>query len=61
MIYRYADRLPKPGETLIGNKYEQGFGGKGANQCVTAARLGASTSLIASVKNVSLTITCKSI
>ncbi|XP_014226504.1 ribokinase-like [Trichogramma pretiosum] len=39
----YSSRLPKPGETLEGSKFEQGFGGKGANQCVTAARLGAST------------------
>ncbi|XP_058790010.1 ribokinase-like [Phymastichus coffea] len=45
----YSSRLPKPGETIIGNKYEQGFGGKGANQCVTAARLGASTIFIASL------------
>lgn len=42
--------MPKIGETLIGNKYEQGFGGKGANQCVTAARLGASTVFVTSVR-----------
>ncbi|XP_011504248.1 PREDICTED: ribokinase-like [Ceratosolen solmsi marchali] len=45
----YSSRLPKPGETLLGSKYEQGFGGKGANQCVTAARLGASTIFITSL------------
>lgn len=43
--------MPKPGETLIGNKFEQGFGGKGANQCVSAARLGAKTVFITSVRS----------
>lgn len=42
--------MPKIGETLFGHKYEQGFGGKGANQCVTAARLGASTVFVTSVR-----------
>ena len=42
-----APRIPKPGETLIGNSYQIGFGGKGANQAVTASRLGAEVSLIA--------------
>ncbi|XP_067011981.2 ribokinase [Anabrus simplex] len=43
----YAPQLPCPGETLIGHKFVQGNGGKGANQCVSATRLGASTALIA--------------
>lgn len=43
----YANRLPKAGETLHGHKFMTGFGGKGANQCVAAARLGASTAMIA--------------
>ncbi len=34
-------RLPQPGETLVGSSFSQGFGGKGANQAVMAARLGA--------------------
>ncbi|XP_025068130.1 ribokinase isoform X4 [Alligator sinensis] len=42
-------RLPKPGETVIGHKFFIGFGGKGANQCVQAARLGAKTSMICKV------------
>lgn len=50
-IYRYANRLPKAGETLHGHKFMTGFGGKGANQCVAAARLGASTAMIAKVRN----------
>lgn len=28
----YCPRLPGPGETLMGTKYETGLGGKGANQ-----------------------------
>ncbi|XP_031843805.1 ribokinase [Nomia melanderi] len=43
----FSPRLPKPGETLIGSKYEIKYGGKGANQCVTAAKLGASTAIVA--------------
>ncbi|XP_060042767.1 ribokinase isoform X2 [Erinaceus europaeus] len=41
-----AHRLPKTGETIHGHKFFIGFGGKGANQCVQAARLGAKTSLV---------------
>lgn len=45
----YADRLPKIGETVSG--YENGFfsGGKGANQAVQAAKLGAEVYLIGKV------------
>ncbi|XP_058789808.1 ribokinase-like [Phymastichus coffea] len=50
----YSSRLPKPGETLVGDRFERSFGGKGANQCVTAARLGASTALIGSLGSDSL-------
>jgi len=41
--------LPKLGETIVGTKFEKKYGGKGANQCITAAKLGGSTALIASV------------
>lgn len=34
----YAKRLPEAGETLIGETFQMGFGGKGANQAVMAAR-----------------------
>jgi ribokinase len=44
-------RLPKAGETLSGQSFQQGFGGKGANQAVMAARLGARVSLVAKVGN----------
>ncbi len=42
-------RLPAPGETLIGSKFQMGFGGKGANQAVMAARLGAQVSVVTRV------------
>jgi ribokinase len=42
-------RLPRPGETLAGRHFHLGFGGKGANQAVMAARLGAQVSMIAKV------------
>ncbi|XP_046382464.1 ribokinase-like [Ischnura elegans] len=45
----YAPRLPKPGETLHGYKFVQGFGGKGANQCIAASRLCTRATLIARV------------
>ncbi|XP_029349295.1 ribokinase isoform X3 [Echeneis naucrates] len=44
-----AVRLPKPGETIHGHKFFIGFGGKGANQCVQAARLGAKTMMVGKV------------
>uniref|UniRef100_A0A3Q3VXD0 Ribokinase n=1 Tax=Mola mola TaxID=94237 RepID=A0A3Q3VXD0_MOLML len=42
-------RLPKTGETIHGDKFLIGFGGKGANQCIQAARLGAKTTMICKV------------
>jgi ribokinase len=38
-----VDRLPAPGETVIGGRFSQHHGGKGGNQAVAAARLGART------------------
>jgi ribokinase len=37
----YADVLPEPGQTLAGQLFTTGFGGKGANQAVMAALCGA--------------------
>jgi ribokinase len=48
-ITAYSDRLPKPGETLHGERYLIGLGGKGANQAAAAARLGAATDFIGRV------------
>jgi ribokinase len=42
-------RLPKPGETLRGNAFHIGYGGKGANQAVMSARLGAQVTLVGRV------------
>ncbi|WP_104013073.1 ribokinase [Burkholderia anthinoferrum] len=44
-----APRLPVPGETLLGTTFETVHGGKGANQAVAAARLGASVAMIGCV------------
>jgi ribokinase len=44
-----TSRLPKPGETLAGETFHLGFGGKGANQAVMAARLGARVTMVSKV------------
>ena len=43
----YVDRIPEGGETIHGDLFTTGFGGKGANQAVAAKRAGATVSLIA--------------
>ena len=45
-LISYVPRLPKLGETLHGSKFHMGFGGKGANQAVMAAKLGAQVSMV---------------
>ncbi|MFT7724404.1 MAG: ribokinase [Roseateles sp.] len=45
----HAPRLPLPGETLRGQRFGSCLGGKGANQAVAAARLGARVALAARV------------
>ena len=44
-----ADQLPKPGETLLGHRFQTFSGGKGANQAVAAARAGGKVAMIARV------------
>jgi len=46
-----TERIPRPGETIIGGIFSEGGGGKGANQAVAAARAGADVSFIARVGN----------
>jgi len=41
-----APRFPGPGETLLGSRFLTAHGGKGANQAVAAARLGAKVAMI---------------
>jgi len=45
----HCDHLPGPGETVLAEAMSSGFGGKGANQAVAAARLGARVTLVAAV------------
>lgn len=42
----YADTLPEAGQTLLGQLFTTGFGGKGANQAVIAAHCGADVHFI---------------
>lgn len=46
-----APRLPHPGETLAGRTFMQAAGGKGGNQAVAAARLGARVAMLGCVGN----------
>src|SRR5271156_4636743 len=41
-----AERIPGPGETVLGGDYETNPGGKGANQALAARRAGAKVSLV---------------
>jgi ribokinase len=45
------ENIPRPGETLLGNKFSTAAGGKGANQAVGAARAGGNVNFIASIGN----------
>ena len=48
-LIAYADRLPEDGETVVGNEFRWGFGGKGANQAVMAARFDADVAMVNAV------------
>lgn len=45
-LISYLERMPERGETIFGRSFAQGFGGKGANQAVMAAILGARVAMV---------------
>jgi ribokinase len=48
-LISYVPRLPRLGETLHGSRFQMGYGGKGANQAVMAAKLGGRVALVTKV------------
>ena len=50
-LISYLERMPRPGETVHGDRFVTGAGGKGSNQAVAAARLGAEVAFIGRVGN----------
>ncbi len=48
-LVSYLQRMPRPGETVHGDTFMTGAGGKGSNQAVAAARLGAEVTFIGRV------------
>jgi len=48
-LISYLKRMPRPGETVHGDTFVTGAGGKGSNQAVAAARLGAEVTFIGRV------------
>lgn len=46
-----APRLPRPGETILGTRWTTAHGGKGSNQAVAAARMGARVAMVGRVGN----------
>ena len=45
----FCNRFPKPGETIFGQNFDLGFGGKGANQAVASRLCGADVFMVARV------------
>ena len=45
----FTEQFPKPGETIFGQKFDMGFGGKGANQAVAARLCGSEVFMVARV------------
>ncbi len=48
-LITYVNRMPEAGETIEAPRFEMGFGGKGANQAVAAARLGSRVMMVTRV------------
>ncbi|MGB8322888.1 MAG: ribokinase [Candidatus Acidiferrum sp.] len=47
----FSDTFPRPGETIFGQRFDLGFGGKGANQAVAARLCGADVLMVAKLGN----------
>jgi ribokinase len=45
-LIAYTQRVPVAGETVVGQRFSMGFGGKGANQAIMARLLGAEVSMV---------------
>ena len=48
-LISYVERMPEPGETLTMKEFSIAYGGKGANQAVAAARMGADVLMLTAV------------
>ncbi len=47
----YTQRHPRPGETILGDRFQTFPGGKGANQAIAAARLGGCVKMVGRIGN----------
>ncbi len=47
----YTNKIPKPGETIKGEKFEINCGGKGANQAIAVSKLGGKVKMLGCVGN----------
>ena len=45
-LVTFSPRFPEPGETVVGTRFLTYAGGKGANQAVAAARMGARSFMV---------------
>jgi len=50
-LITFSDTFPRPGETIFGQNFDLGFGGKGANQAIAARLCGAEVVMVARVGN----------
>jgi len=48
-LITFSDAFPRPGETIFGQNFDLGFGGKGANQAIAARLCGAEVVMVGRV------------
>ena len=48
-LVTFSEKFPESGETVVGTKFLRYAGGKGANQAVAAARMGAQVKMVGKV------------